>query len=907
MSAAKAVTATFVPATVALTITQSGTGTGTITSSPAGINCGATCSASFNLNSSITLTAAANAGSTFTGWTGACTGTTSSCTVTMSQAQTVSASFSLQTTLHVTVTGSGTGTVTSSPVGISCGQTCSFGFTANSVVTLTASPATGSTFQGWLGACSGTITPCTVTLNQTQNLFAEFSAPAVSTYQYDPNGNLTQVTDPVGNKRQIIYDSLDQAIQQLEPHPTVIGSTQGQIDTVYDPLGHITQITDPRNLSTQYQVDNLGNVLSQTSPDTGLTQNTYDDAGNLLTRTDARGKLSSYSYDSQNRLTQVVYEDQTITYGWDNCTNGIGRLCNLSNAGNSLSFSYDSHGRITSKTQTTGTVTLNSGYHYNSAGQLDQTTTPSGQTIGTVWLNDRLQSLTFNGQPLMTQITYEPDDQIKSWTWSNGSTSERFYDLAGRPVAISLGVDGQSLLPSLRNYRYDAASRITGIIDDIDPNLDQTYHYDGLGRLISQQKGHFTPSQFDYAYDLSGNRTSKILNSSTTETLNIDPGSNQLQQKISTQTVNYSYDASGNLTSDGTITFSYNAQGRRISATATNLNATYVYNALGQRISKTVNGTTTNFAYDGQGQLAGEYTATGQLIQETVWLGNIPIAVLKPNATQSTLVDSFYIHSDHLATPRKITRPSDNKVLWTWESEAFGNNLPNQNPSSLGDFVFNLRFPGQYYDPETGLHYNMARYYNPAVGGYDQSDPIGLAGGINTYTYVGGNPVNAIDPLGLKPGDPYTSPNAAAMDAINWVYGSGWTNGPGPYQGDPREWAGSVYQGQAQGQDPSKFYATVPNSSGADITTSRPSYPPNGPQSAAAFYHTHGQCTTTSTEDDFSRGIPSDVFQADFRGVPSFLGTPGGFIKRYDPDPNLSGKGPVTTLQTGTCCPGPTH
>jgi RHS repeat-associated protein len=75
--------------------------------------------------------------------------------------------------------------------------------------------------------------------------------------------------------------------------------------------------------------------------------------------------------------------------------------------------------------------------------------------------------------------------------------------------------------------------------------------------------------------------------------------------------------------------------------------------------------------------------------------------------------------------------------------------LPNQNPSNLGDFAFNLRFPGQYYDSETGLNYNMARYYNPKTGRYDESDPIGLAGGINTYTYVGGNSVNYTDPKGL--------------------------------------------------------------------------------------------------------------------------------------------------------------
>jgi RHS repeat-associated protein len=171
---------------------------------------------------------------------------------------------------------------------------------------------------------------------------------------------------------------------------------------------------------------------------------------------------------------------------------------------------------------------------------------------------------------------------------------------------------------------------------------------------------------------------------------------------------------------------------------------------LGQRVRKTVNGTSTLFSYSEQGQLQGEYDQTGQAIQETVWLGSLPIAVLKPNASQT--VDTFYVHADHLNTPRKVTRPSDNKPVWTWESEAFGNTLPNENPSNLGSFAYNLRFPGQYYDQETGLNYNYFRDYDSSNGRYTTSDPIGLAGGINTYAYVGGNPVNFTDPKGQSVG-----------------------------------------------------------------------------------------------------------------------------------------------------------
>jgi len=177
------------------------------------------------------------------------------------------------------------------------------------------------------------------------------------------------------------------------------------------------------------------------------------------------------------------------------------------------------------------------------------------------------------------------------------------------------------------------------------------------------------------------------------------------------------------------------------------LTASYHYNSLGQHIKKTVNGQTTVFFYDDQGHLLGEYAANGSLVQEFVWFGNLPIAAIKPNAQRG--IDVFYIHADHLGTPRKISRPSDNQVLWTWESEAFGNTPPNENPTGQGSFVFNLRFPGQYYDQETGLHYNYFRDYDAGTGRYVQSDPIGLDGGINTYTYVGGNPVNVVDPEGL--------------------------------------------------------------------------------------------------------------------------------------------------------------
>jgi RHS repeat-associated protein len=492
----------------------------------------------------------------------------------------------------------------------------------------------------------------------------------------------------------------------------------------------------------------------------------HDAAGNLTTRTDARGKTATYRYDSLNRISDIAYDDDTVRYTWDSCTNGIGRLCSVSNAASSLSYRYDPHGRITQKTQTSGGAPLNVSHSYNAAGLRIQTVTPGGQTLDYQWNGGRLAALSVNGQPVLSQITYEPDGPVNGWVWGNNQPSERFYDLTGRPVIISLGFDSQSQQPSSRTLGYDAAGRLTDVLDDSNPQLNQRHGYDGLDRLISSERGEFQLSRTDYGYDLNGNRTEKSQDNTTPYSYSIDPGSNRLQSQSGAQAANYNYDATGSLTGNGTISYTYNAAGRRISATAANLKAGYTYNALGQRIAKTVNGITTQYAYDEQGHLTGEYDSAGHLLQETVWLGDLPVAVLEPatpaNQTTST-IDLYYLHADHLGTPRKITRPEDNKVVWTWESEAFGNSLPDQNPSGLGNFVFNLRFPGQYYDQETGLFYNGFRDYDPGTGRYSESDPIGLNGGINTYGYVNGNPVNYTDPLGLLVVINGTNPRATSI------------------------------------------------------------------------------------------------------------------------------------------------
>lgn len=238
----------------------------------------------------------------------------------------------------------------------------------------------------------------------------------------------------------------------------------------------------------------------------------------------------------------------------------------------------------------------------------------------------------------------------------------------------------------------------------------------------------------------------------------------------------FGYDAAGNITSDGGNTYAYDNAGRHTSATINSQSWQYAYNAFGQRVRKTGGGSTTYYAYDDQGHLIGEYSATGTLIQETVWLDNLPLATLRyPAGTTSGAAAVYYIHADHLGTPRRITRPADNQVMWQWESEPFGNSYPNENPQGQGTFVYNLRFPGQLFDQETGTHYNYFRdCYDPATGRYCQPDPIGLAGGINPYVYVDNAPTMYVDPLGL-----YTEiiQWGRTPEALSWGHISGNING----------------------------------------------------------------------------------------------------------------------------------
>ena len=166
------------------------------------------------------------------------------------------------------------------------------------------------------------------------------------------------------------------------------------------------------------------------------------------------------------------------------------------------------------------------------------------------------------------------------------------------------------------------------------------------------------------------------------------------------------------------------------------------HDALGRRVFKS-NTAARFYAYDEQRKVIGEYDATSTL-SETVWLGSTPLAVLRNGQT-------YWVDADQIDTPRAVLDAS-NQIVWRWRSEAFGNAQAEEDPSGLGAFEFNHRFPGQMFDKESALHHNDHRDYRAHMGRYTQSDPIGLQGGVNRFGYVEANPVINSDATGLVPG-----------------------------------------------------------------------------------------------------------------------------------------------------------
>ena len=559
---------------------------------------------------------------------------------------------------------------------------------------------------------------------------------AITDFDYDGNNNLISLTDPRGNPITYDYDE----VNRLSEMTCRLG---GIVSYRYDLLDRLRQVIAPdmvdgAGITTIYGHDLLGRRLNEDSPDRGLLGYDYDLNNNLIESSDGRQIQADLSYDALNRVSSTSYPtaSENVIFGYDTCAFGQQRLCNRSDESGDYDFSYDAYGNLTALNHTELGVTYTTGYAYDAGHQLSQMTLPSGRVVN--YTRDGIRRLasistTVNGQPvtLVDNIQYRADNRMTQCTYGNGLVDNRDYDLQGRLLNQTLG---DATLIDERSYDYDLNGNI---LTRNTTAQDYTNTYDARDRLITDLLNGGTASGF--GYDLNDNRLTRSgeLNETTVHA----QGSNRIirieSQNGSTPLPSIDRE------------FIYNDANRLSEVRdAGTLTASYIYNAQGQRTRKiTVNGTTI-YHYDQQSQLIAETQADGTLIREYIWKDGEPVAQIEASGGVETLI---YLHTDHLMTPRLATDESGT-IIWRWEGEAFGETPADEDPDGDGVLtVVNLRFPGQYHDSETGLHYNYFRDYDPATGRYVESDPIGLDGGMNTYLYGNANPLKFSDPLGLWP------------------------------------------------------------------------------------------------------------------------------------------------------------
>ena len=267
--------------------------------------------------------------------------------------------------------------------------------------------------------------------------------------------------------------------------------------------------------------------------------------------------------------------------------------------------------------------------------------------------------------------------------------------------------------------------------------------YDPLDR-IDLEAGPAGSRNHDF--DPGGNRTTDGAGT----TASFTPATDRL---ATINGVSVTLDAAGNLTSDGSYQYLWNSLGQlaELRKPDNTLIATYYYDHQNLRTRKVTTAAApqgvskTFYHYDQAGHLIAE-TTPGNTPQTTyIWNGDILTGFIVHQPTRTV----YTVQTDHLGSPFQV-RTLAGQVVWRWESEAFGKTAPNEDVDGDGvKLTLNLRFPGQYFDRESGLHYNWNRYYSPRLARYISPDPIGLSGGPNLFAYAEGNPLRYSDPLGL--------------------------------------------------------------------------------------------------------------------------------------------------------------
>ncbi len=521
----------------------------------------------------------------------------------------------------------------------------------------------------------------------------------------------------------------------------------------FDALGQEAGVEDARGSRTWRLRDDAGQIVATLSPDTGVERLERDGQGNVAVRVREDSAATRYVRDAAGRALGRIAADGTETRWRYDARHGL--VTRATVGGIEDRFVYDDEAELIEHARTLVRLTFTTRYERDTRGRLTRRIMPdgtelayryhaSGPAAGTLASIERVTLLGLLSESIVDEVDVQARDGRTGWTTLDGRRTTLRHNPDG-PVR-SLTTPG---LQSL-HYQRDAAGHI---VSQRDAGNTHRYTY-RAGHLVGADT---SAGQYRYRYDAVGNRLerqeqhrdgSEIAERYTyaTDAAGLADGNRLLSQSDTRDGTErrWDYNAGGSPIRTGdNLRYTYDTERRPTSVSRDGkLIARYAYNAFGERVKREVfdadgSSTVTWFLYDGK-RITGEADGQGAVTAQYVYLdATRPIAKLEGDR-------SYAIHGDHLGTPRRMTDEAGT-IVWSARHEPFGEAVVLLESARL-----ELRQPGQYNDRETGTYYNYYRDYDAALGRYLTSDPIGLAGGLNTYLYANANPLSLIDPLGER-------------------------------------------------------------------------------------------------------------------------------------------------------------
>ncbi|WP_426166024.1 RHS repeat-associated core domain-containing protein [Pseudoduganella sp. R-34] len=638
----------------------------------------------------------------------------------------------------------------------------------------------------------------------------------VKKQEYDRRGLLNRTIQ--GNSfTGYSYDAFAQPIE-LTDHLSKVTKF------VRDARGNSIQLEDAERRVTKFEYDRNGRLVKEVLPLGQSKLVHYDEVGNVKSIIDQNGSRTDYVYDELNRLIQSISarpdgeKSATTQFFWnlDNTLASYRETDHFRNLVNDATFAYDELGRKAGATVTyPNGYKLSYEYGYSAAGLKTNLTWPDGTLITYRYSQHSvLENVTIPSEGNLQFSAYKVDAPTET-VFPGGLRRQQRYDgLLGLEV-LSATVDQQTTLNLA--YAFDSRRRPisenkTDIVDGKVSAKARSFEFDATDRLIkvkTDNGGLFGAMSQAFDYDGLSNR---IWDSSTSGSWTYDANDRLLRKGRDLSAVRFEYDDAGNLVkkieADGAFTtYSYDARNRLIAVLGANaeLIARYGYDSLNRRVwreqfrakdlSRLPKAKRTLYLYADEGLIA-------EAEQEIVLGGdgattdvNSPAIVsqygprpgsefttgalfMKTRGSDGNPIFAYFHHNGVGAPIQAFDKQSN--LVWSADYDAFGRATITSPPPTADRVTIenNLRLPGQIEDAETGLHYNWHRYYDPDLGRYITNDPAGLIGGQNRYTYVFGNPLNNIDPMGLW------CVSQRVLDAIAGGVGGavgGFAGGGGPW------------------------------------------------------------------------------------------------------------------------------